>query len=121
MPPSLNGTSISPSVSERGSDGVVYGTSDITLTMEDSITREQFAAIMYRCANNNGYDTTTCGDLANYTDVGEISSYASDAVAWAVGTGLIVGRTETTLAPNGTATGAEVATILRRYVTKVVY
>jgi hypothetical protein len=55
------------------------------------------------------------GTLSGYADAREISGWATDAMTWAVGTGLIAGRTETTLAPGGTATRAEAATLLRRF------
>ncbi|MDR2357450.1 MAG: S-layer homology domain-containing protein, partial [Oscillospiraceae bacterium] len=54
-------------------------------------------------------------NLSGYTDAGEISDWAQDAMAWAVSRGLITGRTATTLVPQGTATRAEAATMLKRY------
>jgi len=64
-----------------------------------------------------GYDTTQGGmAIREYADYGDISSWAGEAFAWAVNTGLITGRTDTTLAPGGTATRAEVATILMRFI-----
>jgi hypothetical protein len=53
-------------------------------------------------------------------DAGSVSSWAEDAMAWAVESGLITGRTETTLAPAGTATRAEAATLLQRYLERAV-
>ena len=53
--------------------------------------------------------------LAGYTDADWISSYALTAMRWANSEGLITGKTSTTLDPKGTATRAEVATILMRF------
>ena len=50
-----------------------------------------------------------------FTDAGQVASYATDAMKWAIGEGLISGTTETTLSPKATATRAQVATILMRY------
>ena len=57
----------------------------------------------------------TDGDVSAYEDKGSISSWAMEAVEWANAEGLITGRTEYTLVPNGTATRAEAATILMRF------
>ena len=54
-------------------------------------------------------------DLSAYTDAGSVSSWAVPAMRWAVGADLVSGRTETTLAPAGTATRAEIATIMMHY------
>lgn len=58
--------------------------------------------------------------LEDYTDADQISSYAVAAMQWANSEGLITGRTNTTLAPQGTATRAEVATILMRFIENIV-
>ena len=79
------------------------------------MTREQLAAILYRYAAKQLFDVSASKDLAVFADCGSISSYAYDALSWANATGLISGRTETTLAPKGTATRAEVAAILHRF------
>ena len=79
------------------------------------------AALLYRYADFAGYDVSTGGmSLSEYTDASEISSYAVTAMQWANENGLITGRSETTLAPKGTATRAEVATILMRFCEDVV-
>ena len=83
---------------------------------EDTITREQMAAILYRYAQYKGYDVTTGGMALNeYTDASEISEYAVTAVQWANEQGLITGSTSTTLEPQGNAIRAEAATILMRF------
>lgn len=98
------------------SEGIVNGVSDTSYAPDNAITREQMAAILYRYAQYKGYDTSVGGmSLAEYTDADQISSYATTAMQWANENGLITGRTDTTLIPQGTATRAEVATILMRF------
>lgn len=98
------------------SEGIVNGVSDTSYAPDNAITREQMAAILYRYAQYKGYDTSVGGmSLAEYTDADQISSYATTAMQWANENGLITGRTDTTLVPQGTATRAEVATILMRF------
>ena len=88
--------------------------------IEGKITREQLAAMLYRYAKLKGYDVSASADISAYTDASSVSSWATDAMRWAVGTGLINGRTATTLAPQGNATRAEVAAILMRFAQKIV-
>lgn len=83
---------------------------------DDPITREQIAAILYNYACFKGYDLTATASLSNYTDGAAISSWALRAMSWANAKGLITGRTATTLVPGGTATRAEVAAMLQRFV-----
>jgi hypothetical protein len=100
-------------------NGIVLGYGDGTFGPEDNITREQMAAILYRYATFKGYDVTKSADLAAYTDTAEIDGYALPAMKWANAEGIITGRSATTLAPNGTATRAEVAAILHRFVVNI--
>lgn len=93
------------------------GISDGT-NMEGKITREQLAAMLYRYAKLKGYDVSAAADISSYTDDSSVSSWAKEAMQWAVGAGLINGRTATTLAPQGYATRAEVASILMRFMQK---
>ena len=93
------------------------GISDGT-NMEGKITREQLAAMLYRYAKMKGYDVSASADISGYTDASSVSGWATDAMRWAVSAGLINGRTATTLAPQGNATRAEVASILMRFMQK---
>ena len=93
------------------------GISDGT-NMEGKITREQLAAMLYRYAKMKGYDVSASASLSGYADASSVSSWATDAMRWAVSAGLINGRTATTLAPQGNATRAEVASILMRFMQK---
>lgn len=99
---------------------IVKGTSATTFAPNDSITREQMAAILYRYAQYKGYDVTKKADLSGYSDNGQISAYAKDALAWANAAKLINGVTNTTLAPQGNATRAQVSAILHRFCDGVV-
>lgn len=78
------------------------------------ITREQLAAMLYRYAIRMGFVWTGAwADLSVFPDCGKVSSYAAEAMQWAVGSGLIQGMGGK-LNPQGTATRAQVATILWR-------
>ena len=102
-------------VAWAAANGVVNGTSSTTFNPNDPITREQMAAILYRYASFKGYDVTGKADLASYTDASQISDYAKDAMSWANQAGLIGGVSATALQPQGSATRAQVATILMRF------
>ena len=99
--------------------GIVNGTSATTFDPNGRITREQLATILYRYTAEYAPDATgNAASLAAYPDAGSVSAYARDAMAWAVGNGLIGGlphgKTDY-LEPSGSATRAQVATILMRY------
>ena len=98
---------------------IVNGTSATTFDPSGQITREQLAAILYRYTAKYAPDATgNAASLADYPDAGSVSAYARDAMAWAVGNGLIKGlphdKTDY-LEPGGSTTRAQVATILMRY------
>lgn len=80
---------------------------------EANINREQLAAILYRYAAPNVVN----GTLDKFPDKSEVSSWAADAMQWAVGSGLLAGDNVGNLNPRGDATRAEVATILQRFIT----
>lgn len=101
-------------------NGIVAGYDDSTFGLGDSITREQLATILYRYAQLKGYDVTEKADLTGYTDSESISDYAVEAMQWANANGIVNGMTETTLAPQGTATRAQVATMLMNFCENVV-
>ncbi|MCI9587364.1 MAG: leucine-rich repeat protein [Oscillospiraceae bacterium] len=81
----------------------------------DPITREQMAAILYRYAAYKGYDVSARADLSAFTDLPQVSAYAAEPLQWAKALGLVGGKTADTLVPKGSATRAEVATILMRF------
>ena len=98
-------------------NGITSGTSETTFSPDTALPREQLATFFYRfAAFESGQDITSSGDnLTGFTDTDQISSYAVEAMDWAVGEGLISGTTDTTLSPKNTAPRSQVATILMRY------
>ena len=99
-------------------NGIFRGYDNNLFMPEDPITREQLAAIFYRYADFKGYDTSVKGNLSKFKDADKISDYAETAMQWAVGSGLIKGRDNGTLDPQGTATRAEIAAMLHRFIEK---
>lgn len=96
-------------------NGIVSGMSAEQFAPNNAITREQMAAILYRYAQFKGCDVSAKADLSVYTDAAQVSTYATDAMAWANGAQLITGTSQATLTPAGNATRAQVATILMRF------
>ena len=80
--------------------------------MDQSLTREQLATMLYRYAGS----PAVTGSVNTFPDAGSVSGFAADAMAWAVENGLISGMGDGTLAPQGQATRAQVAAILQRFV-----
>lgn len=99
---------------------ITGGVSSTHFGADNPITREQLAVFLYRFAQDQGYDTSARADLSGYSDAGSVSSYATEALSWANATGLITGTTATTLSPKGSATRAQVATILSRFCQDVI-
>ena len=79
-----------------------------------NVTREQLVTMLYRYAKSPKVDASM--GMAGYADVSTISTWAQDAMRWAVQNGIVTGKDGARLDPQGTATRAEVATILQRYV-----
>ena len=100
------------------SEGIVGGYGNGLFGTNDPITREQFAAMLYRFAQEQGYDVSI-GENTNilsYTDVADLSEYAIPATQWAVGAGIINGTGDgSTLTPQGQATRAQAAVMLMRF------
>ncbi len=110
----------SDAVAWAESQGVVKGYSNNAFGPEDDVTREQLATILYRYAEKNGYPTDQQNTTGTFTDKGEVSSYASEAMNWAVSAGLINGTGDGRLAPKENAARGQVATILMRFCENVV-
>ena len=100
------------------SEGIVGGYGNGLFGTNDPITREQFAAMLYRFAQEQGYEVSI-GENTNilsYTDVADLSEYAISAMQWAVGAGIINGTGDgSTLSPQGQATRAQAAVMLMRF------
>ena len=93
------------------------GISDGT-NMVGEVTREQLATILYRYAKQKGYDVSKSAALTAFADADKVSGYASEAMQWAVAEGLLQGSNGK-LDPQGSATRAQVATILMRFMEKI--
>ncbi len=96
--------------------GVVKGYDQDTFGSNDPITREQMATILYRYATIKGYDVSASAALNQFTDAAKVSSWATDAMKWAVAEELIKGVKADVLDPKGKASRAQVATILMRFI-----
>ena len=98
------------------SENIVKGYSDTAFAPNDTVTREQLAVILYRYAQYKGYDVTAKGALTGFSDGAKTSSWATEAMEWAVGSKLLSGKGGNVLDPTGTATRAEVAQIFMNFV-----
>lgn len=97
-------------------NGIAKGITQTTFCPNALVTREQAATFLYRyVAEYRDAEAGQSGDLSGYSDAGQVSGYAKQAMAWAVGSGIIQGMTKTTLVPQGTATRAQLATIILRF------
>lgn len=94
---------------------IVSGMSATSFAPNQPVTREQMAAILYRYATYKSYDVLGLSDLNEFRDAQSISSYAVMSMQWAVSKGYITGFPEKTLVPQGSATRAQVASILNRF------
>ena len=99
-------------------NGIFAGYGKDKFGPDDPITREQLAAIFYRYADYKGYDLTVKGYLDKFKDADKITDYAKTAMQWAVGSGLVKGKSGNLLDPQGTATRAEIAAMLHRFIEK---
>ncbi len=100
-------------------NGIVNGTGN-GFEPNANITREQIATMIYRYVNYLGIDTGARGDVSKFKDGKEVSSWAADAMAWAVKVGLFKGDDTGSLNPKADATRAEVATLMERLVKLIV-
>lgn len=104
-------------------NGLVEGHGNGKFTPEGNVTRQDMAVILYRYAQQMGYDTTPVGDLTAFPDADRVSGYAADPMRWAVGNGIIHGVKNgqtNTLSPRAYSTRAQVAVVLQRFVEKIV-
>ena len=104
-----------PAISWAESTGVVDGYEDGTFQPGDSITRQEFAQMLYNYAKYKGHDLTAEGDLSSFPDGDSVQPWAETAMTWANGNELINGHDDGTLEPGGTTTRAQAASILMRF------
>lgn len=100
-------------------NGIVSGYPDGGFGPGRDITREQLATILYGYAKKYKLNVSASSKLEGFKDADRISAYASEAMKWAVGSGLISGTAPDTLAPSASATRAQVAVILTNFMDKV--
>ena len=103
---------------------IVAGDGSGSFFPENNLTREQLATILYRYMQYLGLDVSARSSLSRFSDGGETSTWAAEAMQWAVGAGIITGRTNgdgtVVLDPLGSASRAEVATMLQRLINLMV-
>ena len=109
------GTWYSDAVLWADAHGIVNGVGGGRFAPTDHISREQLATMLYRYARYKEQDTSAEAGLSGYADGGAVSAWALEAMEWACGGELITGKNGNRLAPQDTATRAEVATLLMRY------
>ncbi|MGI6205199.1 MAG: S-layer homology domain-containing protein [Anaerovoracaceae bacterium] len=110
-----SGQYYSDAVKWASDNGIVSGYDADTFGPNDEVTREQMAAIFYRYANYKNYDVSATNDLSSFSDASSVSSYATDAMKWAVGAGIISGMSDGTLQPQAGATREQTASIVQRF------
>lgn len=94
---------------------IVSGMGDGLFAPNMEITREQMVAMLYNYAKYKGYDVTASADLSKFADNASVSTWAQPAMQWAVAEGYISGMGDSQLAPQGTATRAEIASVIMRF------
>lgn len=105
----------SSAVNWAGEQGIVNGTGSGLFSPDLAISREQVVTILYRYAVYKNYPISDAVSLADYSDADLVSSWAEDAMQWAVSEGIITGTSAGTISPQGTATRAQAAVILMRF------
>lgn len=95
-------------------NGIVEGITATTFAPDQAITREQLASILYRYAKWLGFSGYG-SDISGYTDAGKVSSYAYDAMSWAVRSGVVTGTSARVLDPQGTASRAAAAQMFMNF------
>lgn len=113
-----SGSYYEKAVAWAAANGIVTGTGSTSFSPDAKVTREQLAAILYRYAQYKKLDTDAGAKLDSFSDAGNVSGYASEALSWTVSEGLINGASGR-LMPKGDATRAQVAAILHRFVENV--
>ena len=113
------GTWYHDAVTWAAANDIVNGIGDNQFGPGNTLTREQLVTMLYRYAQGEGYDLSAAADLSGYPDAGQIQSWAQEAMTWAVAEGIVEGM-DGALNPAGSATRAQIATILLRFCQGVV-
>ena len=113
-------TYYAPYVNWAAQNGIMEGATATTFAPDTNINREQMAVIMANYAKKLGYDLPKTLRAVTFADNAQISSWAKDAVKAMQQAGILAGKANNCFDPKGTATRAEVATVLRRFVKIVI-
>ena len=113
-----DGTWYTGAVAWAAANGIVGGVGNGKFDPEGRITREQMATLLFRYAQKKGIDTSKRGNLNSFPDSDKVSSWAKEAMRWAVAEGIINGS-DGKLLPQGNATRAQVATLLMRFINQI--
>ena len=106
----------SDAVNWAAGEGIVNGVGGNRFAPDDNVSREQIATILYQYVLSTGETAEADASvLSGYGDSASVHSWAADGMAWAVGEGIITGKPGSLLAPTDSATRAEVATMLMRF------
>lgn len=108
-------TDLGKAVAWANENSIVNGKTETTFVSGDSVSRQQFAAFMFRYAEALGYSVSVGGSLGAFTDASQVSSYATKALVWANGNSLINGFNDNTIRPFATATRGQSAAIIYRF------
>ena len=95
--------------------GILQGYADGTFRPNQPVSRQQFAAALHRYAAGEGWDNGRRASLRGFPDEGQVSDYAREPLRWALGAGIMQGRSDGRLDPNGSATRAQTAVLLCRF------
>ena len=95
--------------------GVINGMTETEFMPDNYITREEIAATIYRLASYTEFDVSATADLSVFTDNASVSDWARESLSWSVGYGIVSGKENNTLDPQGNATRAEAAAMLQRF------
>ncbi|ENZ39384.1 hypothetical protein HMPREF1085_05393 [Enterocloster bolteae 90A9] len=109
-----------PYVNWAAQTGIVNGTTDTTFSPDSRITREQMAVMMANYADKLGYELPATLEAVTFVDNASISSWSAEAVKAMQQAGILAGKDGNRFDPQGTATRAEVATVLHRFVEIVI-
>ena len=101
-------------------NGIVQGRGDGCFGALDEVSRQDMATLLYRCAEAMGYDVSDKAELDGFADAENVAAYAKEAMRWAVAVGLINGVEAEdgtrSLDPTGSATRAQLAAVMTRFV-----
>ena len=105
-----------PYVNWAAEKGIVSGTTATTFAPDSAVTRQEMAVIMANYAKALGYNVPKTREAVTFADNANIASWAKDAVKTMQMAGIINGKDSNKFDPTGTATRAEAAAVLHRYV-----